>query len=56
MKHKNIQTLNRGIVAELVKMIWVHENGEITIDLNFADEYRRIADCPESNGDVIRGD
>ena len=56
LKHKNIQTLNRGIVAELVKMIWVHENGEITIDLNFADEYRRIADCPESSGDVIRGD
>lgn len=56
LKHKNIQTLNRGIVAELVKMIWVHENGEITIDLNFADEYRRIEDCPENSGDVIRGD
>ena len=56
LKHKNIQTLNRGIVAELVKMIWVHENGEITIDFNFADEYRRIADCPESSGDVIRRD
>ena len=34
-----IQTLNRGIVVELVDTVWVHENGEITVDFNFADEF-----------------
>ena len=47
LKYKNIQTLNRGIVVELVNMVWVHENGEITVDFNFADEYQRILDYIE---------
>lgn len=44
LKYRNIQTLNRGIIVELIKAIWVHENREITIDFNFADEYQRIID------------
>ncbi len=31
-------------VVELVDTVWVHENGEITVDFNFADEYQRILD------------
>ena len=37
-------SLNRGIMAELVKAVWVHENGEITVDFNFADSYQCIID------------
>ena len=44
LKHRNIQCLNRGIMAELVKAVWVHENGEITVDFNFADSYQCIID------------
>ena len=54
LKHKNIQSLNRGIMVELVKAVWVHENGEITVDFNFADEYQRIIDYIENNHNVIR--
>ena len=53
LKHKNIQTLNRGIVVELVNMVWVHENGEITVDFNFADEYQRILDYIENNHNIL---
>ena len=44
LKHRNIQSLNRGIMAELVKAVWVHENGEITVDFNFTDSYQCIID------------
>ena len=54
LKNKNIQRLNRGIMVELVKAVWVHENGEITVDFNFADEYQRIIDYIENNHNVIR--
>ena len=54
LKYKNIQSLNRGIVVELIKAVWVHENGEITVDFNFADEYQRIIDYIENNHNVIR--
>lgn len=42
MEHKNIQSLNRGILVEMIKTIWVHKNGEITVDFNFADAYQHI--------------
>ena len=53
LKYKNIQSLNRGIVVELIKAVWVHENGEITVDFNFADEYQRIIDYIENNHNII---
>lgn len=31
----------------LVKAVWVHKNGEITVDFNFADEFQRILDYIE---------
>lgn len=42
-----------GIVVELIKAVWVHENGEITVDFNFADEYQRIIDYIENNHNII---
>ncbi len=49
LKHENIESLTRGIVVELIDTIWVHENGEITVDFNFADQYQRIVDYIENN-------
>lgn len=53
LRYKNIKSLNRGILVELVDTIWVHENGEITVDFNFADEYQRIVDFIENNHNII---
>lgn len=53
LRHKNIVSLNRGILTELVETIWVHENGEITVDFNFADEYQRIIEYIENNHNII---
>lgn len=52
LKHQNIQSLDRGILVELIKTIWVHENGEITVDFDFADEYLPILDLVESGRDT----
>ena len=49
LKHKNIQTLTQGILSELVKDIFVHEGGEITIVFKFEDQFRRIVDFIENN-------
>lgn len=53
LKHKNIQSLNRGILVELIHTVWVHENGEITVDFNCADEYQRVADYIENNHNIL---
>lgn len=53
LKHKNIQSLNRGILVELIYMVWVHENREITVDFNFADEYQRVADYIENSHNIL---
>ena len=49
LKYKNIKELSRGILVELIDTIWVHENGELTIDLNFADQYQRIIEYIQNN-------
>lgn len=48
-KYNNISSLDRGIVAELIKAIHIHEGGDITIDFNFADQHRRIVEFIENN-------
>lgn len=49
LKHRNIQSINRGILVELIDTIWVHEGGEIAIDFNFADDFKRIVEYIENN-------
>lgn len=49
LKHKNIQELNRGIVVELIDTIYIHADGQITIDFAFADEFKRVVDFIENN-------
>lgn len=49
LKHKNIKNLDRGIVTELIKVIHVHEGGDLTIVFNFSDQVRRIIEFIENN-------
>jgi len=49
LKHKNITELNRGIVVELINTLYVHEDGQITIEFSFDDELKRVLDFIENN-------
>ena len=49
LKHRNIDSLSRGLLVELVNAIYVHEDKSIEIEFNFADQYRRIAEYVENN-------
>lgn len=49
LKHRNITELNRGILGELVDTIYVHKDGQITIDFAFEDELKRVVDFIENN-------
>lgn len=49
LKHKNVKELNRGILVDLVKNIYIHQGGEISIEFNFADQHRRIVEWIENN-------
>lgn len=48
LKHRNIDSLSRGLLVELVNAIYVHEDKSIEIEFNYADQYRRIAEHIES--------
>lgn len=43
LEHQNIAEINRGIVVELIDTIYVHKDGQITIDFTFADELRQVS-------------
>ena len=49
LKCKNVKELNRGILVALVKNIYIHQGGEISIEFNFADQHRRIAERSSNN-------
>lgn len=48
-KYENIDKLTREVLIELVEQIKVYENGNISVSLKFANEYRRIAEYIEVN-------
>lgn len=48
-KYRNIKSLKRDMLVNLIDRITVHEGGEITIRFNFADQYQRIVDFIENN-------
>lgn len=50
LKNRNIRALRRGLLAELVKNIYVHEGGGIEIEFHFADQHRRMLEMIESGG------
>lgn len=37
LKHENVKSLDRGLLVELIDTIYVHDNNEITIQFNFAE-------------------
>ena len=43
-KYENIDKLTREVLIELVEQIKVYENGNISVSLKFANEYRRVAE------------
>ena len=49
LKHENVKSLDRGLLVELIDTIYVHDNNEITIQFNFADQHKRIVEFIESN-------
>ena len=53
LKYGNIQTLSRGLLVDLVNVIYVHEGGEIEIEFKFEDQYRRIVEFIENNQNEI---
>ena len=48
-KYRNVNSLKRDILVDLVESIFVHKNGEIEIKFNFADQHQRILDFIENN-------
>ncbi len=48
-KYENIDKLTRDILIELIDTIKVYENGNISVKLKFANEYRRVAEYIEVN-------
>lgn len=52
---RNIQSLSRGLLVELVKLIYVHEDGSIDIEFNYVDQYRRIVELDEGSQKELCG-
>lgn len=49
LKHRNIPSLSRGVLVELVDAVYIHEDGRIHIAFNFADQYRHILEVIENS-------
>ena len=50
IKYRNLQTLTREVVVELIDMIYVHEGGKITIKFKFSDAYAAAQDYIQKHG------
>lgn len=49
LQYRNIQSLSRGLLLDLVNVIYIHEDKTVEIEFNFADQYRRIVEFIENN-------
>lgn len=49
---RNITSLTRDIIIELIDCIYIHEGGRITIKFKFADEYNRILEYIKTNEEL----
>ena len=49
LKYRNVTELTRGLLVELIDVIYVHEGGAIDIQFNYADQYRRILELAENS-------
>lgn len=50
IKYRNLQTLTREVVVELIDMIYVHEGGKITIRFKFSDAYEAVRNYIQQSG------
>lgn len=49
LKYQNVRSLERSILVDLIKNIYVHEDGTIEIAFSFADQHRSILENIEDN-------
>ena len=49
LKHKNIRTLSRDLLTDLVNNVYVDENSEVIIEFNYKDQYEKIAEFIDTN-------
>ncbi|MCL2698389.1 MAG: recombinase, partial [Oscillospiraceae bacterium] len=49
VSYRNIKTLTKAVLVNLVDTIFIHEDKSITIKFNFTDQYQRILDFIEAN-------
>lgn len=54
LEDRNIESLQRGILVDLVKNIFVHDGGEIEIEFNFADQHRKYLVFAERYNSMIK--
>lgn len=54
LKCRNVKSLSRGLLVELVNAIRIHDDGTIDIQFNFDDQYRRIVEVSESSEKALR--
>jgi len=52
-KHRNLETLNREILTELVENIYVHEGGAIEIVFRYCDAFALAAEYIENNRHLL---
>src|SRR5699024_6851366 len=45
LRWQNIGKLQRGLLVEFVRAIYIHINGEVEIEFQYADPYRRILEA-----------
>jgi len=49
LKHRNITSLNRELLVDLIDVVSLHDDGTVEIKLNFDDQYKRIIEFLENN-------
>ena len=54
LKYKNINHIERGMLVELVNVIYIHNGGELTIEFNFSDQHRQIVEYIECNNQKLK--
>lgn len=53
-KHRNIESLNRQIVTELIDTIYIHEGRNITVKFKFRDEFEQIIAFMEQEAESMK--
>ena len=51
-KYENITTLSRAVIVDLVEMIYIYNDGGVSIKFNFHDEFARAVKIVESYTDI----